>query len=220
MNSFKILLGIFIVSLIWNCKKEASHSIPVEKLNEKGDETELKSGDIIFQTSLSDQSKAIKKATYSSYTHCGLILKKDEKFWVLEAVQPVKFTPLDVWINNGENGHFVVKRLKEFDAYLNPTVLAEMQNRGQEFLGKNYDLTFEWSDDKIYCSELIWKIYHRTTGLEVGKLQKLKDFNLKDEEVKQKLSERYGQAIPLEETVISPQSIFESELLETIISKN
>src|SRR5437867_163185 len=24
-----------------------------------------------------------------------------------------------------------------------------------------YDLTFEWSDDKIYCSELVWKVYER-----------------------------------------------------------
>ena len=49
-----------------------------------------------------------------------------------------------------------------------------MKNEGEKFKGKNYDLTFEWSDDKIYCSELIWKIYKRSTGIEIwieGSLQ-------------------------------------------------
>lgn len=33
----------------------------------------LKDGDIIFQTSLSGQSKAIQAATGSPYSHCGII---------------------------------------------------------------------------------------------------------------------------------------------------
>jgi hypothetical protein len=34
-----------------------------------------------------------------------------------------------------------------------------MKHIGEEFTGKNYDMTFEWSDNNIYCSELIWKVY-------------------------------------------------------------
>ena len=80
------------------------------------------------------------------------------------------------------------------------------------------DLTFEWSDDKIYCSELIWKIYQRATGIEIGKLEKLSDFDLTNEAVKQKMMERYGDKIPTNEIVISPASIFDSELLTTVKS--
>jgi len=85
--------------------------------------------------------------------------------------------------------------------------------------GKRYDLTFEWSDEKIFCSELIWKIYQRAAGIEIGKLEKLGDFDLTSEVVKTKMKERYGDKIPMNETVISPAAIFESELLETVITK-
>ena len=58
------------------------------------------------------------------------------------------------------------------------------------FQGKPYDLSFEWSDDRIYCSELAWKIYDRGLGLRVGRLQKLRDFDLSDPAVRQKMKER------------------------------
>jgi uncharacterized protein YycO len=89
-----------------------------------------------------------------------------------------------------------------------------MRQIGRSYIGKFYDFTFEWSDDKMYCSELIWKIYRRGTGLEIGKLQKLKEFDLSNDTVVQKIKDRYGKNIQLEETVISPSAIFGSLLLK------
>jgi len=179
---------------------------------------EIKNGDLIFQTSLSGQSKAIQLATKSKYSHCGLIYKDGNDFYVFEAVQPVKRTTLDKWIARGQDGKYVIKRLKNADQVLTPVTLAKMKQVGDSFNGKNYDLTFEWSDDKIYCSELIWKIYQRATGIEIGKLEKLSDFDLTNEAVKKKMKERYGDKIPNDEIVISPAAIFESELLTTVKS--
>jgi uncharacterized protein YycO len=182
------------------------------------DQDEIKNGDLIFQTSLSPQSKAIQLATKSKYSHCGLIYKDGNNFYVFEAVQPVKRTPLDKWIARGQDGKYVIKRLKNADQVLTPTTLTKMRQIGDQFKGKNYDLTFEWSDNKIYCSELIWKIYQRATGIEIGKLEKLSDFDLTNEAVKKIMKERYGDNIPSEEIVISPASIFDSELLMTVKS--
>lgn len=179
---------------------------------------DIQNGDLIFQTSLSAQSKAIQLATQSKYSHCGIIYKTGNDYYVFEAVQPVKLTPLNKWIDRGKDGKFVIKRLKNADEVLTPATLAKMKQVGDQFSGKNYDLTFEWSDDKIYCSELIWKIYQRATGIEIGKPEKLKDFDLTNEIVKKKMKERYGDKLPLEETVISPAAIFNSELLTTVIS--
>jgi uncharacterized protein YycO len=187
----------------------------IKQLAEPG---EIKSGDIIFQTSLSGQSKAIQAATHSKYSHCGLIYKDGNDFFVFEAIQPVKRTPLDKWIARGKDGKFVIKRLKNAGQVFTPTTLQKMRQVGQTFAGKNYDLTFEWSDNKIYCSELIWKIYNRATGLEIGKLEKLKDFDLTNETVRKKMKERYGDKLPLDEVVISPAAIFNSELLTTVKS--
>lgn len=177
---------------------------------------ELKDGDLIFQTSRSSQSKAIQLATNSQYSHCGIVFKEGNSFYVFEAVQPVKRTPLAEWIARGEKGEFVVKRLKNAEQTLTPDVIQKMKEIGKGFYGKNYDSAFEWSDEKIYCSELIWKIYKRATGIEIGNLEKLGDFDLSSKVVKQKIKERYGEKIPLEELVISPASLFESDKLVTV----
>ena len=70
----------------------------------------------------------------------------------------------------------------------------------------------------VLCSELIWKIYQRAAGIEIGKLQKLRDFDLTNAAVRKKMTERYGDKVPLDENVISPAAIFNSELLETVKS--
>src|SRR5882757_7813435 len=64
---------------------------------------EIREGDIIFQTSLSAQSKAIQLATHSQYSHCGIIHIKGNEHFVYEAVEPVKWTPLNKWISRGQD---------------------------------------------------------------------------------------------------------------------
>jgi cell wall-associated NlpC family hydrolase len=147
----------------------------------------LQNGDLIFQTSRSAQSKAIQAATKSKYSHCGIVYQVGENFFVFEAVQPVKLTPLQQWISRGKNGHYVIKRLRNADKILTDATLKKMKTEGEKFVGKNYDLTFEWSDEKIYCSELIWKIFQRAAGIEIGKLEILGNFDLSHESVKKKI---------------------------------
>ena len=216
------LLGLTIFGGLYAKRKfyDPKHQLDNAKTEVKKlvDIDEIKNGDLIFQTSRSGQSKAIQLATKSKYSHCGLIYKDANEFYVFEAVQPVKRTPLDKWIALGQDGKYVIKRLKNADQVLTPTTITKMKQVGDQFNGKNYDSTFEWSDDKIYCSELIWKIYKRATGIEIGKLEKLSDFDLTNEAVKKKMKVRYGDKIPTEEIVISPASIFDSELLTTVKS--
>jgi len=213
-------MGLTIFGGLYAKRKlfDPKHRLDNEKTEVKqlADNDEIKNGDLIFQTSLSRQSKAIQLATNSKYSHCGIVYSDNGQFYVFEAIQPVKTTPLDKWIARGKDGHYVIKRLKNADVILTAETLQKMKQEGEKFKGKNYDLTFEWSDDKIYCSELIWKIYQRATGIEIGKLQKLSDFNLTNEAVKQKMKERYGDKIPTEEIVISPAAIFDSELFTTV----
>lgn len=213
--TISILFILLIAGLSLKKKLYNSTSKEIQSLILK---EEIHDGDIIFQVSLSSQSKAIQRATKSKYSHCGIIYKDKGKYYVYEAVQPVKLTPLKNWIARGKGEHFVVKRLRDADKILTPVNLAKMKKEGEKFRGRSYDLTFEWSDDKIYCSELIWKIYKRATGLEVGKLQTLGEFDLTSDIVREKLKERYGNKLPKDEIVISPASIYESDLLITVAS--
>jgi uncharacterized protein YycO len=178
----------------------------------------FKEGDVIFQTSSSAQSRAIQLATHSKYSHCGIITWRSGSCYVYEAVQPIKVTPVKEWILRGEEHHYVVKRMKD-STKLTQSILLKMQEAGKVYNGKDYDLYFGWSDDKIYCSELVWKIYHNGAGIDLATPMKLKEFDLTNPLVKQKLKERYGDNIPLEEPAISPGQLYESKYLETAFSE-
>ncbi len=173
----------------------------------------LRDGDIIFHSSRSAQSAAIERATSSPYSHMGVILHRDGQPFVYEAIATVRYTPLARWIARGDGGKYVVKRLT---AGLTAAQTKKLRASAAEFAGKPYDLYFEWSNDRIYCSELVWKMYQRALNLEIGRRQKLREFDLTDEVVKAKMRERYGSQVPLNEPVISPAGMFDSPLLETV----
>jgi hypothetical protein len=181
--------------------------------------TTLHEGDLIFHTSQSAQSQAIQLATHSPYSHCGLLYKTNGEWQVFEAVQPVKLTPLARWVARGQGQHFVVKRLRDASTALTPSALERLRAAGQPMLGHGYDLAFEWSDTRIYCSELIWKVYDRGLHRQLGQLQRLRDFDLSHPAVLAKLRERYGAQLPLAEPVISPASIFSSPELVTVVRR-
>jgi len=173
----------------------------------------LRDGDIIFQTSRSAQSAAIQRATHSPYSHVGLVFMRGGKPFVYEAIATVRYTPLAEWIARGACGHYVVKRLER---PLASADVAKLRQAAEVFEGRPYDLYFEWSDQRIYCSELVWKIYDRALGIKLGELQKLREFDLNDPAVRAKMRERYGSDMPLDEPVISPGAQFDSAALVTV----
>lgn len=219
MKKFIVIALLSVCAVSGNRIGADTHQMLSDNLKtiaDPGEKEELREGDMLFQTTISTQSKAVQLATHSKYSHCGILFKEKGEFYVLEAVQPVKKTPLKKWIANGKRNHYIVRRLKNADQVLTPAAIEKMKAVGQEFYGKNYDYTFEWSDNKIYCSELIYKVYQRGAGVEIGKLQQLRDFDLSSKPVQRKLKQRYGDKVPMDETVISPSGVFESELLETV----
>lgn len=149
----------------------------------------------------------------------GIIHIKNGRPFVFEAVEPVKLTPFRDWVARGDGGHYVVKRLSNAKKRLTAEALERMSEVGKTFEGKHYDLYFEWSDDRIYCSELVWKIYKRALNLEVGELETMQEFDLSDPLVQAKVRERFGGSLPKDETVISPAAIFSSDLLVTVYER-
>lgn len=177
----------------------------------------LRDGDIVFQTSRSTQSVAVQKATRSPYSHMGIVFLRSGQPFVLEAAGRVHYTPLAEWVARGVGGHMVAKRLR--DEALDPAAAAKLRRAAEDFAGRPYDLTFEWPDDRIYCSELVWKAYQRGLGIELGALQALADFRLDVPEVRQKMKERYGSKVPLQEPVIAPAAVFDSDRLVTVLER-
>ncbi len=210
-----LIFGGYWITEMYQFAKGVKEDAP--KFIEYLHKNEIQNGDIIFQTSKSSQSKAIQLATNSKYSHMGIIYNIEGQLFVYEAVQPVKMTPLNEWINRGENGHFVIKRLINSDQILTQKTLTKMKQVGEKFKGKNYDLYFEWTDDKIYCSELVWKIYKEGANIEIGDLEELSDFDLSNKIVQEKMKERYGNNVPMDEKVISPAEMFNSDKLKIVL---
>ena len=173
-------------------------------------------GDILFQDLASAQSQAVKLATGSEYTHCGIVFEVDDRFVVYEAVGPVRAIPLDQWIAQGVDARMVAMRLDTLYRYLTPRALEQMQTVGESHFGKSYDAVFNWSDTQLYCSELVWKIFYEGFGLTLVSPRPLADYDLSHPAVKEKLTERYGDSIPLEEPVVSPGDLAGSKMLFTV----
>lgn len=177
----------------------------------------VREGDIIFQETSGAMSDAIKVATHSKFSHCGLILKKDNEWMVFEALNPVEYTSLDKWMERSKR--CVVRRLRDADAKITPNVISAFKNEAKKFDGKEYDSFFNWSDERIYCSELVYKLYKNTLGIELGSLQKLKEFDLSAPEVQAQLKETYGEKIPYDEPIVSPVSILKDKNLVTVFEQ-
>jgi hypothetical protein len=177
---------------------------------------DLRDGDIVFQTSSSGQSLAVQLATHSKYTHCGIVFKENDEWIVYEAVQPVCKTKLRDWISHGDYGFCEVRRLNNADSVLTATVIEKMRSSAIQCLGRDYDIYFNWDEDRLYCSELVWKVYHNAANIDVGTLHRLCDYDLSSPVVKKIMKQRYGNHPPLDDYMISPQDVYESPLLHTV----
>lgn len=175
---------------------------------------DFKDGDIIFHTSKSSQSKMIQEVTESNLTHCGIIFFQNGKPFVFEAVQPVRVTPLKDWINRGVGGKYIVSRVK---TPLNKAQIDQMYGYAKKQLGKSYDMKFQWSDTKMYCSELVYKVFS-AGGIYVATPNKFSDYNLESEIVKDAINSRYGNSINVNEKVVTPVDIYKSSSVKTIFN--
>lgn len=105
---------------------------------------------------------------------------------VLEAVGPVKFTPLAAFARRGGGGAVAVYRDPRLDEATRAAVVAAAVKE----LGKPYDPFFTDDDARIYCSELVWRAW-RTAGLDVGRVQTGRALALEGPKVKRLLGERW-----------------------------
>lgn len=168
------------------------------------DET-LKVGDIIFHKSQSKQSKAIKEASQSEWTHVGILVSHEGEWYVAEAVGPVVSTKLQDFINRGKDKEYKIYRFKYFDATsMEDKLMAAIKRQN-----KAYDIYFEISDENTYCSELVYKAMLEVTGHELGQVQQFKDLKLSGPQVKALIKRRLtdkGRELDVEEPIITPVS--------------
>ncbi len=168
-------------------------------------------GDFVFQSlprnALVD---CIEGSTGSPFSHCGIVVNRDGKWMVLEAIGPVKETALGEWIARGRNNAYVACRLK---APLNaqiPAIIAA----AERYKGRPYDIRYEMDDAKIYCSELLWKATWDAAKVRLGKPHKLGELKWQPHEAVIRQIENGG--LPLEREIITPRTVAEDPHLREV----
>ena len=177
----------------------------------------LEDGDLVFQRSRSAQSAAIAEATGSELTHVGVVFVLEGEVWVYEAVQPVKRTRWSEWVARGDGGRVAVRRLAD-PQRLGPAQAEAMRALVDGWLGRPYDAAFAWDDARLYCSELVYKLFDRSAGVEVGQRVPIREFHLDGPAVQGRVAQRFGGRVPLDREVVSPQSIWADPDLVTVFS--
>lgn len=181
-------------------------------------------GDLIFKESTSGQAAAIKEVTGSRYTHCGIVVKRDGKLCVAEAIDPVRviathdnpLSTIGAWFEHGVDSHAVIKRIR---GGLSPDRLEKLEQSMLRFQGKPYDVLFQWSDEKIYCSEFIYDSFENGLGLKIGHVQTFSELHLDGELASRLIKKRYtdeGKQIDPKEKIITPVAVLNDPQLDTI----
>jgi Permuted papain-like amidase enzyme, YaeF/YiiX, C92 family len=191
----------------------------------------LKSGDIVFQSSGDAQSNAIGMASRSLYTHTALIeVDAAGNVNAVEAVGPVKTTPLDQWIKYGTGQRITVKRVKGLSDDAARKALAA----AHAYDGRPYDHFFHESRDAIYCSELVHLAFKEGPSINIGAIQRVKDLHIDNAPARALIESRWHDhpmclaakattfdacyALILEQTLVTPASVARDPKLETVYS--
>mgnify|MGYP001164772537 CR=1 FL=1 len=167
-HALKLFLVIFII-LLTSCGYEQGS---IEPEYDKDGNPIFNEGDVVGHTSNADYLGLLRNITESPYTHVGILVKENGKIKVLEAVgSGVEINNFASFKSRGENGKFTVLRVKpEFQ-----DSLKEVMDIAKSFIGKDYDDRFEPDDNRIYCSELIYKAFKRGSDAKAGKMKSLSD---------------------------------------------
>ena len=167
----------------------------------------VKEGDVIFQTSQSEQSPLIQIGTRSMITHCGIVVMKGGIPYVLETQRTIVLTPFDKFIARGKDGRYWLKRSKK----------DNIKIKYNSYLGKPYDLAFKFDNGKFYCSELIYDIYIKQLGIELCKPKKVGDYLILGTDKLPKIEKAMKKrGITKEQYAVAPVDIFNSEYLNSV----
>jgi hypothetical protein len=173
---------------------------------------DLKDGDIVFQHWLGKLGSVIADVTDSPLSHCGMVVHRKGEPWVIEAVGPVRYISFKKWLRQGDRGYFMQMRVKE----ASERQIANAIEVAESMLGRPYDIQYELDDEKIYCSELVYKAYERGAEIEVGDKEALRDLKWRPHE--KFIRVLAGGELPLDRVMVTPVSIARHSRLKLMYS--
>lgn len=205
MKSVRNFVAVILISLV-ACACRLS--------GESGGGYHPQEGDIVFQSLPHNPLiDAIEGSTDSPFSHCGILHRAGSAWVVIEAIGPVKETPLPAWIDQGRESRYSAFRLQ--DRYR--AKIPDFIKAAQGYEGRPYDIHYDFDDAAIYCSELIYKSFKHVTGEELGRLQMLGELRwIPYTAVIQQIE---GGKLPLERKMITPRALSEATQLTKVFAR-
>jgi hypothetical protein len=201
----RILAALLFVFLAACCTRQTAQS-PASAAG-----YEPREGDFLFQSLPHNPLiDAIEGSTGSPFSHCGIVKKSGTAWVVVEAIGPVKETPLPLWVLQGRKNAYAAYRLREPLRAKIPAILAATET----YKGRPYDIHYDLDDARIYCSELLWKSVRDATGRKLGRIEKLG--TLKWQPYESVIRSIENGALPLDRDMITPRSFSEAPELEPV----
>jgi hypothetical protein len=178
-------------------------------------------GDIVMQNSDDPKMVEFGNVCGSKYNHCGIIFirPRDHMYMVAEVKDSVRLTPLTEWVDRGVGQHVALLRLKNASQVLSPAKADRLKKGGNAFRGKKYDGALSWSDDAVYSTEMVWKMYKSTLNIEICELGKISDVKIAGTKTEEVMKRKYGQPLPPASQFLSPDAIYKSPKMEVIYER-
>jgi hypothetical protein len=178
-------------------------------------------GDIVLQISEDPQHMAFGKASGSKYNHAGIIFirPRDRLYVVMELNDSVTATPLTEWRDRGQGEHIALLRLKNSNQLLSDKKTERLKKGAKAFRGVKQDYYYNWSDEALYSTELVWKMYNNALKISICEPGMLSEWDLTGLLIHGQMTKKYGANIPKDEKVVSPDAIYKSPKLEVIYER-
>ena len=194
---FLLLLGLYVDNK--NSKKREA-LIASNNKKDQADFYHLKTGDLLFQILNNDSVFNKSQNLDSTYNNIGIAFIDGQNYALLETKDQVQYVSLRQWVANGNEENYVVKRLRNADSLFTNDGIQKFRSEARNNILKKYDTGSDWTDEKMYSAELIWKIYKRSLNIKLGELDTVKTDSIMKFE-------------------ITPNTIFNSRNLMTIRKK-
>jgi uncharacterized protein YycO len=175
--------------------------------------SEKQEGDVLMQSlPRGELVDAIESASRSPWSHCGILVKRDGHWQVAQALGNVHYTPLVEYLIQGRDLRVTSFRVK----CITPEQRAKLQPGISKLLEKPYDINYEPDDRKIYCSELVWKVYDRELGIHWGEWEAFGTLNWKP--IEEFVRSVESGKLPLDRMMIAPVGLIKTDKVERVFT--
>jgi hypothetical protein len=170
-------------------------------------------GDIVFQSLPHNELvDAIEGVTQSPWSHCGLLVRRHGEWEVAESIGEVRYTPLNDWIRRGRRCAVAAYRLQDPSAIDGAKLIAGVD----KLLGRPYDYRYAPDDSAIYCSELVYLVYEREFGIQLGEWEPLGQLNWRGHEA---FIRGLEGNVPVDRKMITPVGLTRSPSLRRVFPR-